>query len=540
MANFRFWRDQRGVVSLVFTLSTIGIMVALLSGIDMMRWAAVEARAQNALDAAVLAAGRNLGNLTTNPTAAQTAAWKADALGYFKANWPDSYLDSNIDTNNVSITMVNTPASGSTPAGQTLSMSLTGSLPLLVSGFLGNAPLTVAASNQALRVAKNNLEVVLVLDNTGSMNDSASGSGGTSKLSALKSAASTLIDLLTPTTNSGASVYFGLVPFTTVVNVRDANGNLPTSWLDNSRVDASSQAMQPTAPFSSNSWNGCLSEAQPLTNPLTLQTPANRPFRAYFDGWDTNQGWSWGWNGWGWGWVKGAWQYSNFLQKYCPAQPTTFLTTNTTTLKQSINSMVANGSTFIASGVLWAWRMLAPTWRNKDSGKGWGSDTLPQDNSAYLTKAMIIITDGANVWQLPTSSFSLPDLSKTSLSGNYYTAPNSAPILGDPNGSGSGEARVYGDYHGNLSPFGSTSSNDGDPATIAVVDAIQIQVCKQAAADGIKIWGIVYGSDSGTAHSMTVMRQCVTQAAYYAPTDQELQKDFQSIAGQLSTLRLTK
>ena len=139
--------------------------------------------------------------------------------------------------------MVNTPASGSTPAGQTLSMSLTGSLPLLVSGFLGNAPLTVAASNQALRVAKNNLEVVLVLDNTGSMNDSASGSGGTSKLSALKSAASTLIDLLTPTTNSGASVYFGLVPFTTVVNVRDANGNLPTSWLDNSRVDASSQAM---------------------------------------------------------------------------------------------------------------------------------------------------------------------------------------------------------------------------------------------------------------------------------------------------------
>lgn len=533
MTLFDRLHSQRGMVSLVFAFSSVALFVAMLTGIDYMRWVTVQARAQDALDTAVLAAGRNLGNLTTNPTSAQIEAWKQDAIRYFQANWPQDYLGSNIDTANVQISVVNTPASNSAPAGQLLSMSLNGKLPLLVSAYLGNAPLTVSASNQALRVAKNNLELVLVLDNTGSMADPAGGSSGKSKLAALKSAAITLINLLKPTTTSGASAYFGLVPFTTVVNVRDAGGKLPTAWLDASRKDTAGATLAATAPFAAGDWQGCLSEPQPLSRPLALQNPANRPFRAYFDGWSAWENWYWS----GFGWVD-QWTYGNFRQDYCPAQPTTFLTSNTTTLANSINAMQANGSTFIASGILWGWRMLAPSWRNADSSKGWGSATLPQDTSAYLTKAMIIITDGANVWQLPTSAFSLPDLTRLRSSGSSYIGGN---MPGYPSNYNSGTAYVYGGFSGNLAPYGTVSGTYNDSASRDIVDAIQLNACQQASAAGIKIWGIVYGkNDSEMQHSLSIMRQCVNQAAYYAPTDADLQQDFESIAGQLSTLRLTR
>lgn len=526
-------RDQRGLVSMIFILTSVSIFVALLSGIDLMRWSAVEARAQNALDAAVLAAGRNLGNLSSNPSNAQLAAWKADALGYFKANWPDDYLGSKIDTENVSIDVVYTPASGSTPAGQTISMSLKGSLPLMVSAYLGSAPLAIGAKNQALRVAKNNLEVVLVLDNTGSMAQSADGSGwGSSKMSALKTAAKTLISTLTPSKNSGVSAYFGLVPFTTTVNVRDANGHLPSNWL--TQLIVNGKPLPATAPFTSNSWNGCMVEP-PLSRPLSLQSPAAKPFHAYFDGWNVNYD----------NYAR-KWGYSGFQQSYCTSQPTTFLTTDSGTLTNAIDSMEANGSTFIASGVLWAWRMLSPAWRNADASKGWGSATLPQDSSPYLTKAMIIISDGDNVWQMPSSGFSAASMAQISYSnGNYNSNSN---ILGYPDYTYDWYGRAYGrngaasfngDFKSNLQPFGNVQPYADNPQSIAIVDAIQINACKQAAAAGVKIWGIVYGS-GGSSHGMSVMRQCATQAAYYAPTDAELQKDFQSIAGQLSTLRLTK
>jgi Flp pilus assembly protein TadG len=535
MLLFRFLRQTRGAVSLVFALSTGIFLIAMLSGIDYMRWVAAQARAQQALDAAVLAAGRNLGNLPGNPTPAQLSAWKQDAIGYFNANWPSDYLGSSIDSGSLSISVSSTAATADQPAGQLLSMSVRGSMPLLVAGFLGTAPLVVGASNQALRVAKNNLEVVLVLDNTGSMSDSASG-GSQSKMEALKSASLTLIKMLTPTTDSGVSAYFGLVPFTTTVNVRDANGNVPTAWLDNTRRDADGATLPATAPFSSSSWSGCMTEPYPLQSPIALQDPGSRPFRAYFDGWTTQRLFSYQ----TWSYI---YQYSNFLQYYCPEQPTTFLTNDQSVLKTAINNMHANGSTFIASGVIWGWRMLSPAWRNASTAKGWGSSTLPQDSNAYLTKAMIIITDGANVWQLPTSSFGLPRLNNVSQSGGtLYSNSNALGYPARSNGwPQNGLAALTGDFLPDLRPYGTVSSNWEDTASRDVIDAIQLSACRQASDAGIKIWGIVYGkNDSTMQHSLQIMRQCVNQAAYYAPTDTDLQADFQSIAGQLSTLRLTQ
>ena len=65
------------------------------------------------------------------------------------------------------------------------------------------------------------LELVLVLDNTGSMTQD-------NKLTSLKTAATTLVNILTGGQNSVPKLWMGLVPFSQAVNI----GTTYTSWMD--------------------------------------------------------------------------------------------------------------------------------------------------------------------------------------------------------------------------------------------------------------------------------------------------------------------
>ncbi|MEE9928958.1 Tad domain-containing protein [Microvirgula aerodenitrificans] len=123
-------RRQRGSVTLVFLFSMTSIMLSLLAAIDIMRYNLVQSRLQSALDAAVLAAGRNLGNLGDSPSQSSQQAWRQDAIGYLSANMPNGYLGSNYDISKVEITV-----SGDARAGQQIGMRATAELPLLVAGF---------------------------------------------------------------------------------------------------------------------------------------------------------------------------------------------------------------------------------------------------------------------------------------------------------------------------------------------------------------------------------------------------------------------
>ena len=69
-------RRQRGSVTLMFLFSMTSIMLSLLAAIDIMRYNLVQSRLQSALDAAVLAAGRNLGNLGDSPSQSSQQAWR--------------------------------------------------------------------------------------------------------------------------------------------------------------------------------------------------------------------------------------------------------------------------------------------------------------------------------------------------------------------------------------------------------------------------------------------------------------------------------
>src|SRR5690606_4676270 len=127
-------------------------------------------RLQAALDGATLSAGRNLANLTPEPGVQEGGQWQADAFQYFRANFPEGYFGSQIQPEDMVISYAEEfDATGTYLTGQQIQMTVEGNLPLISTGFLKVTSFDIKASNQALRRTRSDLEVVMALDNTGSM-----------------------------------------------------------------------------------------------------------------------------------------------------------------------------------------------------------------------------------------------------------------------------------------------------------------------------------------------------------------------------------
>ncbi len=512
-------RRQRGSVTLMFLFSMTSILLSLLAAIDIMRYNLVQSRLQSALDSAVLAAGRNLGNLGDSPSQSSQQAWRQDAIGYLSANMPNGYLGSNYDISKVEITV-----SGDARAGQQIGMRATAELPLLVAGFLTTKTLPLAAGNTAMRRSRSDLELVMVLDNTGSMDwgDNNNKPSKPNRLDALKSAANTLVDTLFNENIPNSNFSIGLVPFSNTVNVRDANGQMPVRWLKNGSVQPFTNAAD---------WHGCMLEPRSgtgaLSSPPQVLSPSAQPFMAYFGTFDYQEVWT--------GWSSGySYRLANFrdtgLQNTnCIGSPTTFLTSKSATIKSGISKMTPLGGTVIPAGVLWGWRMLSPAWRG---AAGWGSPTLPQDRSSFLTKAMIIMTDGENGGfnskeNARFNQYGTPDISKLTFnSSGYYTGTQTAVRTADAADGGA-----------NLPPYGNLYDNT---ASLTTLNKLLLDTCKAARGEGIKIWTITFSSGANNPVTQSAMRSCASEAYYHAPSSADLQTIFKSIAGQLSELRLVK
>lgn len=497
----------------MFLFSMTSIMLSLLAAIDIMRYNLVQSRLQSALDAAVLAAGRNLGNLGDSPSQSSQQAWRQDAIGYLSANMPNGYLGSNYDIDKVEITV-----SGDARAGQQIGMRATAELPLLVAGFLTTKTLPLAAGNTAMRRSRSDLELVMVLDNTGSMDwgDNNSRPSKPNRLDALKSAANTLVDTLFSENIPNSNFSIGLVPFAATVNPRDSDGNKMTRLLKNNS----------TSPFTSANWEGCLVEPREaggnLPTPPKVLAPASSPFTSYFNMQDDSlREWTWT----GWQVVESRYTPNN---DGCIQTPTTFLTSNKNTIKNGISAMTPKGGTVIPAGTMWGWRMLSPAWRGTS---GWGSPTLPQDRSSFLTKAMIIMTDGENGGfndraGARFNQFGTPDISRLTRKASYYTGTTTAvnAFLADDGGA-------------NIPPYGNLYNNT---ASLTTLNKLLLDTCKAARGEGIKIWTITFSSGANNPVTQSAMRSCASEAYYHAPSSADLQTIFKSIAGQLSELRLVK
>lgn len=217
-----FCRDRRGNYALMTVLAMVPLMGGLAMAVDYTGLTSEKQLVVNALDAANFATARRLVEGATDDQL------KAYALDFFNAN-----LD-NVDPTN---TTLNVTLPATTTGGGILKLCAD-----LVYHpyFLPAAAALIGRSSSALNYSvcsevrlKNTLEVAMVLDNSGSMSNTGTGSGQ-KRIDLLKQAAKQLVDTLATQAamikQIDKPVQFSLVPFAASVNVGTSNDNAP--WID--------------------------------------------------------------------------------------------------------------------------------------------------------------------------------------------------------------------------------------------------------------------------------------------------------------------
>lgn len=584
---------DQGAVMVVFAICGSMMIASMCIALDTIDGGMTQSRMQSALDVATISAGVDRVHYSST-TGASLTQWQQDARAYYNANMPAGYLSLTMPDSGFTATVTGTPA-----AGETIQLSAAGTLkliaPVVVPGTSGSGsgsgsgsqtlPTTasITVSNTALYLPKSTLELVMVLDNTGSMNYSADGSGnGPSKMAGLQAATTSLVQNLY--TQATSSYYVGLVPFASTVNVL---GALPAggAWMNPSfAYNTTNVGMNASKKVAG--WAGCVVEPRDASGYLypkvyspadTLKftpyfynvPPAGLQIRSYnrnnFCGTSSTStvlgvpvtrdsygepnycsGYLSNVQGTGLGVYydqvsNSGYGTSTLAQNSdCIAQPVTFLTNNQSTLNQAISSMTAGGSTIIPVGLLWGWRMLSSSWSNNvANGSGWISTdaSFPKPETTQgLQRVMIVLTDGEN--QIGAAGTIPNDLYFNGLSG-VGSRSLAAPTVVRADGSTlSNGLTDSSELHGGNPADPSSGNNAGWPDD---VNTFQSAVCTAIKQSGVTVYAITFGSDASSSVAQKAMQNCASPGNYYhAPDNATLNSIFQQIAGNLGVLRLTQ
>jgi Flp pilus assembly protein TadG len=486
-----FADSKRGNVAMLFALALVPIVVMGGGAVDFNMAINARARLAEALDSAALAVGATP-SLTTEDA-------QALAQAVILANYPNrefgelGNIDIDIDTLNDMVTVTGTSTV------QTAFL-----------GLIGIDHLTVGWESEVRR-ARTALELVMVLDNTGSMSGS--------KISALRDAAHLLTEILHDNAAEPELLEIGLVPFSSTVNVGTEHER--AWWLDpdglspdhSNNFDPPANRWDVVDSMLYERWDGCV-EAREI--PLDIEDVEPDPgapetlFLPYFapdepsgvsgfsnsymsdqmsgsdlEARQANSAKYAGVNPYGWA--------SNWG---CTARPVTPLTTSRSTIDDAISDMIASGTTNIPIGVSWGVRLLSPQ-EPFTEGNPWDDD----EN----IKAMVILTDGQNVIR-GRGNFNYSDYS-----GYGYIREGRLGVV--------------------------TSSSW---ALRNALNERTAAACAYARAQGIRVYTITFQVSSSTTRDM--MRECASHPSLYfdSPSNEALRNAFELIAGDLTNLRLSR
>lgn len=498
-----FLGDRRGSVIFVFGFALIPLLGLIGASVDYAYAYRLRSKMQSALDAAALAAGRQM-DLGAGETAAQQTANEVLSANLGQ-NFPAGYTS----TINIANSIV------------TASASLT--VDTYILAVVGITSLNVGATS-IVNIAGGTYEVALVLDNSGSMQGS--------KITDLKEAASNLVNILFSSELSSEHVKISLVPFAMSVNVGSQYAT--AEWMDTGGLssihkehfDANVTRWQMFNALNNVSWAGCVetrpsphdvTDSEPTaSDPDTLFVPSFAPDEpdsssaypnSYID--DDDGGCP--------GWLTGgtyyerqrrtckyynAWANTNYAYGTrrgpnwgCDASPLMPLTNNKNNVLNAISNMQAYGGTNIVEGLMWGWRTLSPSAPFTEGA------AYDKENNA---KIVILMSDGAN-WNYGTSNHNQ----------SWFTA--------------------YG-YHAQ-NRLGSPSNN-----TNTLIDTMNTrtqQACTNAKAAGIIIYTVALQiSDSDT---INLMRNCATSPSRFFDLNNSnsLNAAFEAIAKEITKLRIS-
>lgn len=456
-----FLADRRGGVAIIFALSIVALGMASGLAIDYSRSLSAYEALQQDLDSTLLYLGRaKLQSAEAEFDAQQAGSEYIQGLRRQKHGRGDLELN------------VSTPSPGKLVARASLSV------PTSFSKLFGIRTMSLDVGAE-VSLGDQPVEVSLVLDNTGSM--------AGSKLSALKSAAKSLIEIAYEPERAAQNVKIGIVPFAQYVNVGQSNRN--KSWmsvpLDTTQTEAEVCYMDTPVVGQSN----CRTQTATATNdgvPYTYTYEAcdyqyGAPVERCYTPTTTHT-----WDG-----CAGSRNYPletldeqydvpvpGVMNVSCPSEIAP-LTNDRPTLEDQIDAMVATGDTYIPGGLIWGWRLLS---KEAPYSEAKGYDERVQGQN--VRKLLVLMSDGKNT----------------------------------------------------LSPvYPAHTGNDA-----ALADELTLEACSNIKARGILIYSVAFQVDDEGAR--TVLQKCASGPSKYFDADDERQLNisFQEIARDFSPLRLTR
>lgn len=540
-----FIKNKAGNVGITFALAVVPLVMAAGATVDYGAASAQHDRAQQALDRAALAAGKDLGLVSHTVIETNLRRYFAD---FYK---PPSGTTASVTE--ITIDDASGKVSAAGDVTTKTSFIAIASIPELVSSLASEVV-----------VGSADLDVVMVLDTTGSMQGS--------KLSTLQSAAKDLVDVLlgmNTKTSVTDRVQVGIVPFAAAVNVGpqfgptyagttrtskgtgsgwlDVNTQSPihtenwSSGLSDNRFDlfAALAAANPSK-AAQLSWAGCVESRPyphsvhdtPVTNgdPKSWFVPMFAPDEAnyysywwnyssqYFDNTYLSDNGSQCSGNVSYSTVGGIQAAQGRTCKYkqntrlygstfdggfgpnysCTSKPILAMTRDKSTLYNTINSLVAAGNTNIHEGVMWGWRALSPEAPFSEGRTG--TKLRP------VRRIMILMTDGENTYNTDTT-----------FNASTYAA--------------------YG--YVAKGRLGTTSNSS---STIkAKQDALTAEACSNAKSEGgVTLYTV--GFTVTAPDTIQMLETCASGSSYFFKADNNagLVAAFQAIGNQITQLRVAQ
>ena len=492
----RWMKQEAGNVAIIFALAIVPIMGGVGASVDISRAYVVKSRLNQALDAAGLAVGSLVG--------LSDAELTAKAQAFFDANYPASKLGV-------------TAAIAIQQLDGVVVIEGTAKVQTVMVNFIGVPEIDVTASVEITRESKG-LEVVLVLDNTGSMSRNG-------KLTAMKGAAKEMVEILFGSETNPEKLKVGLVPFSAGVNLGPDfinSGYMDTAGISSTHGEnftAGTNIWDLYDDLKNRKWEGCV-ETRPEPYDETDAVPTSSNGDTLWVPWfapdepDSGGRYAYYYNhylddGFGRNSSAGMDERQRNVSKYknknvnssskgpsagCNIPAVTALTNHRDIIEDGIDDLVASGYTHIPIGLAWGWRLLSP--------QAPFTEGVAYDDEEN-TKAIILLTDGENVLGTMNNH-----------NGKRYTAYGFLPEkrLGTSNG---GQAQQE-------------------------LDRKTARLCENVKAEGIRVYTITFQLNDTTTQNL--MRACATNESLYfnSPSNEQLRLAFQTIAQDLSNLRISK
>lgn len=453
----QFLTHQGGATMMVFGITGLILIMGAAVAIDVARIHAVNGKAQHALDAGVLSAASNAPVIKDkNPGCGEfNTGVTQEARSMFDSNYPPSYMGTTIANADFTIT----PPSGCAQTVGKYTGQVKVQVPMVLMSLFGHPTTTITVNAEATRdfsVSPDvTLELALVLDNTGSMQEVL---GGVKKINALKNASNVLLNAIYGEIPNKPNVFISVVPYTTAVNISgDSSRGEWIKWRNNyqcifycgggttGEFKWANSTLSPPLPnvtglkgFADNpEWvvnrvayvanrdddlpreNGGagnpmeLSDEPPTTEDSQFRTPrgyivnldpaSNPDFYSKFNVT-----------------LPGVWSPALPQSTYDPdpsasglpwtswrdlsgdVPPVLFAESEKSAISSRIDSMTGNPSTTsmtrINVGLMWGWYTLSPKWAGKWAGGAKSDKPINPDlfPDRITRKAMILMTDGLN------------------------------------------------------------------------------------------------------------------------------------------------